>query len=183
MNMLNNADILWEIDRGYYGKAHIYSQFKISKYEVSHMRIKDNSDDIVEFLNKLSINSEIQKEFEYIKSVSLDYIYGKNLSFEEIFKNLHICLPNLKKITISYFNNTTIELLKYIRDNKIDIIFDIKSLNMIKHWMLDINKHKLYDYSWSHIFRKVKNSLQFIALNKPNTNYYDFFSFESAIID
>ena len=181
--MLNNAEILWKIDKGYYGEIHLYNQFKISKYEVSHIILKSYSIYIVEFLNMLSINSEIQKKLELLKSVSFSHIYGNNFSIEEIFKRLHLCLPNLKKITISYFTNSTIELLKYIRDNKIDITFDIESLYTSQHWILDINKHKLYDYGWPHVFSKVKNNLQFIALKKPNTNYYDFFSFESAIID
>ena len=64
-----------------------------------------------------------------------------------------------------------------------DITVDIEIPYLSQYWTLDINKHKLYDYDWFNSFNKVKNNLQFIAMKIPYSNEYNYFSFESALID
>ena len=64
-----------------------------------------------------------------------------------------------------------------------DITVDIELPYHSQFWTLDINKHKLYDYDWFNSFNKVKDNLQFIAMKIPYSNEYNYFSFESGIVD
>ena len=69
--------------------TYIYSLFKFSKFNVSHIDFEIYYDDCLQFFNRMKLNNKLQEEFRYIKSIRIVLFYHNTLTYLDRFiKNI-----------------------------------------------------------------------------------------------
>ena len=160
-----------------------YSQFSISNFNVTSMNLDLDDEEMLTFSDSFHANNKVTEDLKWIKSLSFGLKFQTLLNHVRILRNVFSFFPNLKKIKLQYNFTFSAGVLQFIRDNKIDIKVDMISYFSDKMIMIDINKFDIYDNNLLPSQSRTEESLQFMAMKNNNLNGYDYYSFNSAILN
>ena len=127
-------------------------------------------------------SEDLQNQMKQITSVYYNCNYYSALLDINKKNSLYQFFPNLKSLRVIYSFSFTVEILKVIRDNELDILVNSSCQSESRYSMLNIN-YSFIDYDFSSPVNQLRTQKQYMAYKKEADSDFEYYLFESAIID